>query len=56
MMTTDILAAYLDLARDDVQEALHYAADAVRERDVCEPSSRGAWRATQRSRATAATL
>jgi uncharacterized protein (DUF433 family) len=31
MTTTDILAAYPDLERDDVQEALHYAADAVRD-------------------------
>ena len=34
MMTTDILAAYPDLERDDIQEALHYAADAVREREL----------------------
>lgn len=34
-MTTDgILAAYPDLERDDIQEALQYAADAVREREL----------------------
>jgi uncharacterized protein (DUF433 family) len=34
MTTNDILGAYPDLERDDVQEALHYAADAVREREL----------------------
>ena len=34
MMAKDILAAYLDLERDDIQEALQYAADAVREREL----------------------
>ncbi len=34
MTTADILAAYPDLERDDVQEALHYAAAAVREREL----------------------
>jgi uncharacterized protein (DUF433 family) len=34
MTATDILAAYPDLERDDIQEALHYAADAVREREL----------------------
>jgi uncharacterized protein (DUF433 family) len=34
MTTKDILAAYPDLERDDIQEALHYAADAVREREL----------------------
>jgi uncharacterized protein (DUF433 family) len=34
MTTEDILAAYPDLERDDIQEALHYAADAVREREL----------------------
>jgi uncharacterized protein (DUF433 family) len=34
MTTTDILAAYPDLERDDIQEVLHYAADAVREREL----------------------
>jgi uncharacterized protein (DUF433 family) len=34
MTTADILAAYPDLERDDVQEALRYAADAVREREL----------------------
>jgi len=34
MTTTDILAAYPDLERDEIQEALHYAADAVREREL----------------------
>jgi uncharacterized protein (DUF433 family) len=34
MSTEDILAAYPDLERDDIQEALHYAADAVREREL----------------------
>jgi uncharacterized protein (DUF433 family) len=34
MTTTDILAAYPDLERGDIQEALHYAADAVREREL----------------------
>ena len=31
MTATDILAAYPDLEREDIREALHYAADAVRE-------------------------
>ena len=30
----DILAAYPDLQREDIQEALHYAASAVREREL----------------------
>ena len=34
MTATDILPAYPDLERDDIQEALHYAADAVREREL----------------------
>ena len=34
MTTEDILAAYPDLERDDIHEALHYAADAVREREL----------------------
>lgn len=34
MTTTDILTAYPDLERDDIQEALHYAADALREREL----------------------
>ena len=34
MTTQDILAAYPDLERDDIQESLHYAADAVREREL----------------------
>jgi uncharacterized protein (DUF433 family) len=34
MTATDILAAYPDLEREDIQEALHYAADAVREREL----------------------
>ena len=34
MTTPDILAAYPDLEGDDIQEALHYAADAVREREL----------------------
>ncbi len=34
MTTQDILGAYPDLERDDIQEALHYAADAVREREL----------------------
>ena len=33
MTATDTLAAFPDLERDDIQEALHYAADAVRERE-----------------------
>jgi uncharacterized protein (DUF433 family) len=32
--TADILAAYPDLEREDIQEALHYAANAVREREL----------------------
>ena len=32
--TQDILAAYPDLERGDIQEALHYAAAAVREREL----------------------
>jgi uncharacterized protein (DUF433 family) len=34
MTAKDILAAYPDLRRDDIQEALQYAADAVREREL----------------------
>jgi uncharacterized protein (DUF433 family) len=34
MTTKDILAAYPDLQRDDIQEALQFAADAVREREL----------------------
>ncbi len=34
MTADDILSAYPDLERDDIQEALHYAADAVREREL----------------------
>ena len=34
MTTIDILAAYPDLEREDIQEALHYAANAVREREL----------------------
>ena len=34
MTAKDILAAYPDLERDDIQEALQYAADAVREREL----------------------
>lgn len=32
MAEGDIVAAYPDLEREDIREALHYAADAVRER------------------------
>ncbi len=34
MTLADILAAYPDLERDDIQEALHFATDAVREREL----------------------
>lgn len=34
MAEADILAAYPDLQRDDIQEALRYAAEAVREREL----------------------
>jgi uncharacterized protein (DUF433 family) len=34
MTTKDILAAYPDLEPNDIQEALQYAADAVREREL----------------------
>ncbi len=34
MTVKDILAAYPDLEPDDIQEALQYAADAVREREL----------------------
>lgn len=34
MTTSDILAAYPDLEHEDIQEALHYAANAVREREL----------------------
>ncbi len=34
MTTDEILKAYPDLQRDDVREALEYAAEAVRERDL----------------------
>lgn len=34
MSEDEILAAYPDLEREDVREALHYAAEAVREREL----------------------
>ena len=34
MADAEILAAYPDLAADDIREALHYAAEAVREREL----------------------
>ena len=34
MTEKDILEAYPDLERDDIREALRYAADAVREREL----------------------
>jgi uncharacterized protein (DUF433 family) len=34
MTETEILAAYPDLVRDDIREALHFAAEAVREREL----------------------
>jgi uncharacterized protein (DUF433 family) len=34
MTTIDILAAYPDLEHEDIQEALHYAANAVLEREL----------------------
>jgi uncharacterized protein (DUF433 family) len=34
MTETDILAAYPDLAAEDIREALQYAAEAVREREL----------------------
>ena len=34
MTEDEILAAYPDLERDDISEALHYAAEAVREREL----------------------
>jgi len=34
MAEADILAAYPDLERADIREALHFAADAVREREL----------------------
>jgi uncharacterized protein (DUF433 family) len=34
MAEPEILAAYPDLEREDIQEALHYAADAVRQRGL----------------------
>jgi uncharacterized protein (DUF433 family) len=34
MTETEILSAYPDLERDDLAEALRYAADAVREREL----------------------
>jgi uncharacterized protein (DUF433 family) len=34
MSEADILAAYPDLEREDVHEALHYAAAALREREL----------------------
>ena len=34
MTEAEILAAYPDLERDDIHEALHYAAEAVREREL----------------------
>ncbi len=40
MTADEILEAYPDLERDDVREALEYAAEAVREREL--PLRRGA--------------
>jgi uncharacterized protein (DUF433 family) len=37
MTESEILHAYPDLASDDVREALHYAAEAVRERTLPLP-------------------
>jgi uncharacterized protein (DUF433 family) len=34
MTENEILAAYPDLEHDDISEALHYAAEAVREREL----------------------
>jgi uncharacterized protein (DUF433 family) len=34
MAVTEILAAYPDLQHEDIREALRYAADAVREREL----------------------
>ena len=34
MTEAEILAAYPDLEREDIQEALQYAAEAVREREL----------------------
>ena len=34
MTTKDILAAYPDLGAEDIREALQYAAEAVREREL----------------------
>ena len=34
MTEADILAAYPDLEREDIEEALRYAAEAVREREL----------------------
>jgi uncharacterized protein (DUF433 family) len=34
MTEREILVAYPDLERDDIREALRYAADAVREREL----------------------
>ena len=34
MSESEILTAYPDLERTDIYEALHYAADAVREREL----------------------
>jgi uncharacterized protein (DUF433 family) len=39
MTEKDILSAYPDLERDDLAEALRYAADAVRERELPLASS-----------------
>ena len=40
MSADDILAAYPDLERDDIREALRYAAEAVREREIPLTSGR----------------
>jgi uncharacterized protein (DUF433 family) len=34
MSESDVLAAYPDLEQADIREALHFAADAVREREL----------------------
>jgi uncharacterized protein (DUF433 family) len=41
MAEDEILAAYPDLAREDIREALHFAAEAVREREL--PLVRAEW-------------
>lgn len=48
MRDEEILAAYPDLEPEDIGEALRYAAEAVRERELpLRPGTRGSWSTTR---------